>query len=119
MILVEGLTKMFGPKTAVDRVSFRVERGEVLGFLGPNGAGKSTTMRMITGYLPPTAGRAVVSGFDVGEQPIEAKRRVGWSERRYCLRTVRNPRSSLSGKDSICITRRFNAVWSGRWPMAH
>jgi len=78
MILVEGLTKRFGPKTAVDAVSFRVERGEVLGFLGPNGAGKSTTMRMITGYLPPTAGRAVVSGFDVGEQPIEAKRRVGY-----------------------------------------
>jgi len=78
MILVEGLTKMFGPKTAVDGVSFRVERGEVLGFLGPNGAGKSTTMRMITGYLPPTAGRAAVSGFDVGEQPIEAKRRIGY-----------------------------------------
>ena len=78
MILVEGLTKMFGPKTAVDGVSFRVERGEVLGFLGPNGAGKSTTMRMITGYLPPTAGRAAVSGFDVAEQPIEAKRRIGY-----------------------------------------
>ena len=49
----------------------------------------------------------------------EAKRRVGWSGRRYCLRTVRNPRSSLSGKNSVCIIRRFNAVWSGRWPMAH
>ena len=48
-----------------------------------------------------------------------SKRRVGWSERRYCLRTVRNPRSSLSGKDSVFIIRRFNAVWSGRWPMAH
>jgi ABC-2 type transport system ATP-binding protein len=78
MILVENLAKAFGPKTAVDHVSFQVERGEVLGFLGPNGAGKSTTMRMITGYLPPTAGRAVVCGFDVAEQPIEAKRRVGY-----------------------------------------
>jgi len=78
MILVENLTKAFGPKTVVNRVSFQVERGEVLGFLGPNGAGKSTTMRMITGYIPPTAGRAVVCGFDVAEQPIEAKRRVGY-----------------------------------------
>jgi ABC-2 type transport system ATP-binding protein len=78
MILVEGLTKAFGPKTAVDRISFQVERGEVLGFLGPNGAGKSTTMRMITGYLPPSAGRAVVCGFDVAEKPIEAKRRIGY-----------------------------------------
>ncbi len=78
MILVENLAKAFGPKTAVDRISFQVERGEVLGFLGPNGAGKSTTMRMITGYLPPTAGRAVVCGFDVAEQPIEAKRRIGY-----------------------------------------
>ena len=74
MINVENLTLTFGPKTAVDRVSFRVGRGEVLGFLGPNGAGKSTTMRMITGYIPPTAGRVAVCGFDVAEQPIEARR---------------------------------------------
>jgi ABC-2 type transport system ATP-binding protein len=78
MILVENLTKAFGPKTAVDRVSFQVERGEVLGFLGPNGAGKSTTMRMITGYIPPTAGRVTVCGFDVVDRPIEAKRRIGY-----------------------------------------
>jgi len=78
MILVENLTKAFGPKTAVNHISFQVERGEVLGFLGPNGAGKSTTMRMITGYLPPSAGRAVVCGFDVADQPIEAKRRIGY-----------------------------------------
>ena len=78
MILVENLTKAFGSKTAVNHISFQVERGEVLGFLGPNGAGKSTTMRMITGYLPPSAGRAVVCGFDVAEQPIEAKRRIGY-----------------------------------------
>ena len=65
MILVENLTKAFGPKTAVNGVSFTVEQGEVLGFLGPNGAGKSTTMRMITGFIPPTGGRAAVGGFDM------------------------------------------------------
>lgn len=78
MILVENLAKSFGPKRAVNGISFQVARGEVLGFLGPNGAGKSTTMRMITGYLPPNAGRAVVCGFDVAEDPIEARRRIGY-----------------------------------------
>ena len=78
MILVGNLTKAFGPKTAVNKVSFRVERGEVLGFLGPNGAGKSTTMRMITGYLPPSSGRVTVCGFDVSDQPLEVKRRIGY-----------------------------------------
>jgi ABC-2 type transport system ATP-binding protein len=78
MIKVEHLTRTFGPKTAVDDVSFEVARGEVLGFLGPNGAGKSTTMRMITGYIPPTAGRVAVCGFDVAAQPIEARRRIGY-----------------------------------------
>jgi ABC-2 type transport system ATP-binding protein len=78
MIEVDSLTKRFGPHTVVDRVSFSVAKGEVLGFLGPNGAGKSTTMRMITGFLPPSAGRAVVCGFDVAAQPIEAKRRIGY-----------------------------------------
>jgi ABC-2 type transport system ATP-binding protein len=78
MIKVDNLTRTFGPKTAVDKVSFQVERGEVLGFLGPNGAGKSTTMRMITGYIPPTSGRVAVCGFDVAERPIEARRRIGY-----------------------------------------
>jgi ABC-2 type transport system ATP-binding protein len=78
MIKVEHLTRTFGPKTAVDDVSFEVARGEVLGFLGPNGAGKSTTMRMITGYIPPTGGRVAVCGFDVAAQPIEARRRIGY-----------------------------------------
>ena len=64
--------------TAVDDISFKVERGEILGFLGPNGAGKTTTMRMLTGYMPPTDGRAIVAGFDVFDQPIEAKRRTGY-----------------------------------------
>jgi len=78
MIKVENLTKMFGAKRAVDGLSFNVERGEVLGFLGPNGAGKSTTMRMITGFIPPSSGRVTVGGFDVAENPIAAKRLMGY-----------------------------------------
>jgi ABC-2 type transport system ATP-binding protein len=78
MIRVQDLAKVFGTKHAVDGVSFAVERGEVLGFLGPNGAGKSTTMRMITGFFPPSAGTITVGGFDVVEQPIPAKRLMGY-----------------------------------------
>lgn len=78
MITVEKLTKSFGPKLAVDHLTFSVAKGEVLGFLGPNGAGKSTSMRMITGYLPPSDGKVSVCGFDVSEQPLEARRKVGY-----------------------------------------
>jgi len=78
MIKVQNLAKVFGNKHAVDGVSFSVERGEVLGFLGPNGAGKSTTMRMITGFIPPSAGTVSVGGFDTLEHPIEAKRLIGY-----------------------------------------
>src|SRR2546426_8371053 len=78
MIKIEKLVKAFGPRRAVDDISFTVERGEVLGFLGPNGAGKSTTMRMITGFIPPTAGRVTVGGFDVVENAIPAKRLMGY-----------------------------------------
>ncbi len=78
MIEVQHLTKQYGHVTAVDDISFRVERGEILGFLGPNGAGKTTTMRILTGFMPATEGRALVAGFDVFEQPIEAKRRTGY-----------------------------------------
>ena len=78
MIKVENLSKAFGPKVAVNRVSFTVERGEVLGFLGPNGAGKSTTMRMITGFIPPSEGRVTVGGFDMITDPIPAKRLIGY-----------------------------------------
>ena len=78
MIEVQHLTKRYGPTTAVDDVSFRVERGEVLGFLGPNGAGKTTTMRVLTGYMPPSEGKAIVAGYDVLTQPIDAKRRTGY-----------------------------------------
>lgn len=78
MIKVHNLAKTFGTKRAVDGVSFSVERGEVLGFLGPNGAGKSTTMRMITGFIPPTEGTVTVGGFDIVEHPIEARRLLGY-----------------------------------------
>lgn len=78
MIEVQHLSKRYGAFTAVDDVSFKVERGEILGFLGPNGAGKTTTMRVLTGYMPPTGGKALVAGYDVQEQPIEAKRRTGY-----------------------------------------
>ena len=78
MIKVEGLTKAFGPKLAVNDVSFTVERGEVLGFLGPNGAGKSTTMRMVTGFIPPTSGKITIGGHDILEDPLPAKRLFGY-----------------------------------------
>ena len=78
LVQVLELSKRFGAITAVDGVSFDVARGDVLGFLGPNGAGKSTTMKMITGFLPPTSGTAVVAGYDVGRDPVEVKRRIGY-----------------------------------------
>jgi ABC-2 type transport system ATP-binding protein len=78
VIEVQHLTKRYGPVTAVEDISFRVERGEIFGFLGPNGAGKTTTMRILTGYMPATEGKAIVAGFDVFDQPLEAKRRTGY-----------------------------------------
>jgi ABC-2 type transport system ATP-binding protein len=78
MIQIENLVKLFGPKRAVDGVTFKVERGEVLGFLGPNGAGKSTTMRMITGFIPPSEGKVAVGGYDVVDAPLQAKRLIGY-----------------------------------------
>src|SRR4029453_18599428 len=78
VIEVEHLTKRYGHVVAVDDISFQVKKGEILGFLGPHGAGKTTTGRVLTGYIPPTEGRAVVAGYDVFERPIEAKRRTGY-----------------------------------------
>jgi len=78
MIRVQDLKKFFGPMKAVDGLSFTVDKGEVLGFLGPNGAGKSTTMRMITGFIPPTEGSVIVGGFDVVEEPLRAKALIGY-----------------------------------------
>src|SRR4051794_13130992 len=78
MIHVQNLKKTFGPKVAVNGVSFTVQKGEVLGFLGPNGAGKSTTMRMITGFIPPTAGEVTIGGHSIVDAPLEAKRLIGY-----------------------------------------
>ena len=78
MISVQHLTKKYGSFTAVNDISFEVEKGEIVGFLGPNGAGKSTTMKILTGYLPPTSGRATIAGFDVFNDSIEARKRIGY-----------------------------------------
>src|SRR5690349_824053 len=78
MIKVEGLTKRYARTVAVNDISFEVEKGQIVGFLGPNGAGKTTTMRMLTCFLPPTSGKATIAGFDVEEQPMEVKKRIGY-----------------------------------------
>ena len=78
MIEVSHLVKSYRDLKAVQDVTFKVEKGEILGFLGPNGAGKTTTMRMITGVLPPSSGSVKVAGFDVFEKPMEVKRRIGY-----------------------------------------
>jgi ABC-2 type transport system ATP-binding protein len=78
MITVKGLTKRYAHNTAVDQISFEVQRGQIVGFLGPNGAGKTTTMRMLTCFLTPTGGSATVAGFDILEQPLEVKKRIGY-----------------------------------------
>ena len=78
MIKVEGLTKRYARTVAVDNISFEVEKGQIVGFLGPNGAGKSTTMRVLTCFLPPSAGTASVAGFDVVQNPMEVKKRIGY-----------------------------------------
>lgn len=78
MIEVDGLTKDYGPNRAIDSLSFNAGQNEILGFLGPNGAGKTTTMRILCGYMPPTSGKAAISGFDVVDQSIEVRRRVGY-----------------------------------------
>jgi ABC-2 type transport system ATP-binding protein len=78
MIKVENMTKRYARAVAVDDISFEVQKGEIVGFLGPNGAGKTTTMRVLTCFMPPSAGRAEVAGFDVTRQPMEVKRRIGY-----------------------------------------
>src|SRR5262245_22206077 len=78
MIQVENLSKDYGPTHAVRNVTFNVRKGEVLGFLGPNGAGKSTTMKMLTCYIAPTGGGAKVAGYDVFDQSLEVRKRIGY-----------------------------------------
>lgn len=95
MITVEHLVKHYGPVAAVNDVSFEVPKGEVLGFLGPNGAGKTTTMRILTGYMPPTSGRATVAGYDVFQQSLEARAHVGYLPETVPLYTDMTPKSYL------------------------
>jgi ABC-2 type transport system ATP-binding protein len=95
MIDVQNLTKDYGPYRAISDVSFRVERGEVLGFLGPNGAGKTTTMRILTGYMPATSGTVSVAGFDIFKQSVEARRRIGYLPETVPLYTEMSIRSYL------------------------
>jgi ABC-2 type transport system ATP-binding protein len=78
MIQVSHLTKMYGSRTAVNDLSFEIQKGEIVGFLGPNGAGKSTTMKILTGFMPATSGKATIAGYDVFENPVEVKRNVGF-----------------------------------------
>lgn len=113
MISVQHLTKRFGGRVAVDDLSFDVKAGEVLGFLGPNGAGKTTTMRMIAGYLPATRGRVSIEGFDVLEEPLEAKRRIGYLPENpplYPEMTVRRYLEFVSAIKDVPAGRRAAAV---------
>ena len=103
---IKGLTKKFGPITAVDDVSFSVDRGEVLGFLGPNGAGKSTTMKIVTGFLSPTEGSVEVCGHDIARAPMAIKRRIGYLPEGAPLYGDMTPISLL---DFVCKLRRLSA----------
>ena len=96
MITVEHLTKHYGPVVAVNDVSFDVPKGEILGFLGPNGAGKTTTMRVLTGYIPPTGGRATVAGYDVFTQSLDARRHIGYLPETVPLYPEMTPKGYLN-----------------------
>jgi ABC-2 type transport system ATP-binding protein len=96
MIQVERLSKRYGPVKAVDRVTFSVGRGEIVGLLGPNGAGKTTTMRILTTYLPPTSGRASLAGHDILDEPLEVRRRVGYLPENVPLYTEMRVREYLT-----------------------
>jgi gliding motility-associated transport system ATP-binding protein len=113
VIKIDNLVKAFGAKRAVDGISFNVERGEVLGFLGPNGAGKSTTMRMITGFMPPTEGKIAIGGHDVAESPLEAKRLIGYlpeNAAAYTDMTVRGFLNFAAALRGLRGAARKNAV---------
>ena len=107
MIEVENLTKSYAQSRAVNDISFKVEKGEILGFLGPNGAGKTTTMRILTGYLPATSGTARVAGFDVFEQSMEVRKRIGYLPETPPLYT------DMSVSDYLAFVARIKGVASG------
>ncbi len=113
VIEVEGLTRRFGDFTAVDGVTFRVMPGEIFGYLGANGAGKSTTIRMLCGLLMPTAGRAVVAGYDVARHPREVKRSIGYMSQKFSLYLDLSPWENLTffaGAQGIRGARRRRLV---------
>ena len=113
MIETRQLTKRYGDFTAVDAISFKVEPGQVLGFLGPNGAGKSTTMKMVAGFLAPTSGGATVAGFDVEQQPLEAKRVLGYLPEgapSYGEMTVREFIDFIADVRGLTGERRFQRI---------
>src|SRR5713226_5117566 len=110
MIEIRNLTKRFGDFVAVDKVSLDVARGEIFGFLGPNGAGKSTTIRILCGLLPPTSGRAVVGGFDVGKDPEDVKRSIGYMSQKFSLY------DDLSVKENIEFFGNVYGVSAEKFP---
>jgi len=113
MIRAEGLSKRYGDVVAVDRVSFEVEKGEIVGFLGPNGAGKTTSMRMLTGFLPPTEGSAEIAGHDIFQDPIVARRSVGYlpeSPPLYPEMTVSSYLAFVARIKDVPRTRRRDAL---------
>ncbi|NNM29997.1 MAG: ATP-binding cassette domain-containing protein, partial [Akkermansiaceae bacterium] len=116
MIHVDHLTKRFGRHAAVEEISFDVGSGEVVGFLGPNGAGKTTTLRMLTGYLPPSAGAASVAGFDIFRQSLQARRRIGYLPesvplyRDMRVREYLTFRARIKGLTGSTLQRRIEEV---------
>ncbi len=116
VIQATGLTHYYGPQPAIEDVNFGVKKGEILGFLGPNGAGKTTTMRILTGFMPPTEGKVTVAGFDVVEQSLEVRRRVGYLPETVPLYTEMSVNSylkymgSLRGMEPKRIKRRITEV---------
>ncbi len=105
-VLAEGLTKRFGDFTAVDHLNLGIEKGQVVGFIGPNGAGKSTTIRMLCGLLLPTAGRALVSGFDVGREPEAVREHIGYMSQKFSLYGDLTVRENLRFFGGIYRVRR-------------
>ena len=116
MIEVKDLTKVYGNKHAVDGISFTVNEGEILGFLGPNGAGKSTTMNILTGYISSTSGTAKVAGFDILEDPIEAKKHIGYLPEHpplyleFCYNMKKERQPMKAHLDDICARVRITDV---------
>src|SRR4051794_28175769 len=107
MIQVSHLTKMYGPRTAINDLTFEVQKGEIVGFLGPNGAGKSTTMKILTGFMPATSGKAMIAGYDVFEKPIDVKKNVGF------LPETPPVYPEMQVKDYLSFAARLHGVPSG------